>query len=122
MTSDLPFQPRRRHPRIGTGIFLILLGLFLALDNWHGAPLHDLGRHWPLILIAFGLGRLVDRGFFAPGPHAAILAGLYFELRELGHSTWTHRAWPLGLVWIGLILTARGLRPRPEPSCEWTHD
>ena len=109
-------------PRIGTGIFFILLGLLLALDQWHQLPIHDLARHWPLIIIAFGIGRMVDHGFFATGPHAAILVGLYFEVDALGHHEWIRHAWPLGLVWIGLIITLRALRPRPEPACEWFHE
>ncbi len=108
---------RRARRHLGTGIFLILLGLMLAATQWGGSPFYDLGRHWPLILIAFGLGRMVDRGLLHPFAHATILVGLYFELDSLGHYDWIHRAWPLGLVWIGLILTLRALRPRTEPFC-----
>lgn len=111
-----------RKRRMGTGIFLILLGALLALDQWHQVPFHDTARHWPLLLIAFGAGRLVDRGLFAPGPHAAILTGVYFELGVLGHHEWARHAWPLGLVWIGLIITLRSLRPRSEPACGWFHE
>lgn len=107
--------PARRH--LGTGVFFILLGSILALTQWSGSPLHGLGHHWPLILIAFGVARMVDRGLLHPYAHAAILVGLYFELDALGNYEWIHRAWPLGLVWIGLILTIRALRPRPEPFC-----
>ena len=112
----------RRRPRFGTGIFFILLGLVLALHQWDRLPIHDLSRHWPLILIALGLGRMVDRGFFATGPHIAILVGLYFELEAFGRHDWIHHAWPLGLVWIGLIITLRALRPRSSSACEWSHE
>jgi hypothetical protein len=128
MTPDSPdtsLRPEGRHrrhrPRLGTGIFFILLGLLLALDQWHQLPFHDTARHWPLIIIAFGIGRMVDRGPFATGPHAAILVGLYFEMEALGHHDWVRHAWPLGLVWIGLIITLRALRPQPAPPCEWFH-
>lgn len=86
----------RRRPRrhLGTGFFLILLGLILALTQWHGSPLHNLGLHWPLILIAFGFARMMDRGLLYPFAHTAILVGLYFELDSLGHYDWIHRAWP----------------------------
>ncbi|HZU52305.1 MAG TPA: DUF5668 domain-containing protein [Holophagaceae bacterium] len=114
---------RARRPRLGTGIFLILLGLLLALNQWHQLPFHDTTRYWPLILIAFGIGRMVDRGPFSPWPHAIILVGLYFELDALGHYDLIRHAWPLGLVWIGLIITLRALRPQPAPaSCEWFHE
>jgi uncharacterized integral membrane protein len=114
---------RTRRPRIGTGIFLILLGLLLALNQWHQLPFQGTVRYWPLILIAFGIGRMVDCGPFAPWPHALILAGLAFELDALGHHEFIRHAWPLGLVWIGLIITLRALRPKPAPaSCEWFHE
>lgn len=117
--STRPSGPQARRPRrhLGTGVFLILLGLILALTQWQGSPLHGIGHHWPLILIAFGVARMVDRGLLHPYAHAAILVGLYFELDALGNYDWIHRAWPLGLVWIGLILTVRALRPRTEPFC-----
>lgn len=108
------FPGRRPRRHLGTGVFLILLGLLLAADRWHGVPFHDLGRHWPLILIAYGLGRMVDRGLLHTSSHATILVGLWFELQANGHHDWIYRAWPLALVWIGLIMT---LRPRPEPFC-----
>lgn len=110
------FRTGRR--RLGTGIFLILLGLLLALDQWHQLPFHDTVRFWPLVLIAFGLGRMVDRGVFAPWPHAMILVGLYFELDALGYHHSIRHAWPLGLIWIGLIITLRAFRPQPAPFCE----
>ncbi|MBS1766202.1 MAG: hypothetical protein JST05_02195 [Acidobacteria bacterium] len=122
MNPDARPIRRRSHRHLGTGIFLILLGLMLAFENWNGTPFFELGRHWPLILIAFGVGRLVDRGPFAWGPHAAILVGLYFELDRLGHYEWIHRAWPLGFVWLGLILTLRGLRPHVSSASECFHD
>ncbi len=117
--SSAPMESCGRRPRrhLGTGVFLILLGLILALTQWQGGPIHDIGRHWPLILIAFGVSRMVDRGLLHPFAHAAILVGLYFELDALGGYGWIHRAWPLGLVWVGLILTVRALRPRTEPFC-----
>src|SRR5690242_16102496 len=110
-------RPRRRR-HLGTGVFLILLGLLLALDQWHQAPFHGLGHHWPLILIALGVGRMVDRGVLHAGSHLLILIGLYFELQNNGQHDWIYQAWPLGLVWIGLIMTLRALRSRPAPSCE----
>ncbi len=113
---------RDRRARLGTGIFFILLGLLLALEQGYQIPFHDFARHWPLILIAFGVARMVDRGLFATGPHAMVLVGLFFELDALGQHEWIRHAWPLGLIWIGLVITLRSLLRRPEPSCGWSHD
>lgn len=118
-----PFSKHRSsRPRFGLGIFFILLGILLVFNQWHPLPFHEGIRFWPLVLIAFGIGRMVDRGFFAWGPHAAILVGLYLELDALGNHEWIHRAWPLGLVWIGLIITLRSLRPRSAPSSECPYE
>ena len=109
------WREQRHHRRhLGTGIFLILLGLLLAFSQWGHAPFHDLGRHWPLILIALAAGRFVDRGFFHSGAHWLLLVGLYFELERNGQADLVHHFWPLGLVWIGLIMTLRALSPRPR--------
>lgn len=117
----VPDSLNRRRPRrhLGTGIFLILLGLILAFTQWHGSPIHGLGHHWPLIVIAFGLARMVDRGLLHPFAHAAVLVGLYFELDAIGNYDWIHRAWPLGIVWVGLILLLRAFRPQADsdPFC-----
>ena len=117
MNADPIPDLRRPRRHLGTGLFLILLGVLLALDQWGQVPFHGLGHYWPLILIAFGLGRMVDRGPLHAGAHWILLVGLYFELERNGHSEFVHRFWPLGLVWIGLIMTLRALRPRPEPFC-----
>ncbi|HEU4950359.1 MAG TPA: DUF5668 domain-containing protein [Holophagaceae bacterium] len=113
---------RRRGPRLGSGLFLIALGLILALHHWEDLPFHRAEALWPLILIAFGLSRMVDRGFLHWGGHAAIVTGVAFELQAFGYETWVHRLWPLGLVWVGIILTLRALLPRRGPSCGWLHD
>ena len=107
---------RERRPRrhLGTGIVLILVGLILAFDPWGHSPFHDIGRHWPLILVALGIGKLVDRGLLSTGAHWLLLVGLYFELHADARFAYLDRFWPLGLVWIGLIMTLRALRPRPR--------
>ena len=121
MNPDLTSGPdqetwRDRRPRrhLGTGVFLILLGLLLAWNQWNHAPFHDFGRYWPLILIALAVGKFVDRGLLSSGGHWMLLVGLYFELQANGQHELLHRFWPLGLVWIGLIMTLRALSPRPR--------
>lgn len=117
-----PRWRRRNRPRLGTGLFLIALGVLLALDQWHGSPFHRTSALWPLILIALGLSRMVDRGFLSWGAHALMVTGVAFELQALGHEVWVHRLWPLGVVWVGIIITLRALRARRTPGCEWIHD
>ena len=104
-------RPPRRH--FGMGIALILLGLLLAFAQWRMVPFDDFSSHWPLILVALGVGKLVDRGLLCTGAHWLILIGAFFELEQNGPSHLMHRIWPLGLVWIGLIMTLRALRSRP---------
>lgn len=130
MTPDTPTSPqddrrdrrRRRGPRLGTGLFLIALGLILAADQAHLIPFHRAAGFWPLILIALGLSRMVDRGLLCPSAHAVLGVGLIFELKALGYEEQVRHLWPLAVVWVGLILTLRALRARRDPSCGWLHD
>lgn len=113
---------RRRGPRLGTGLFLIALGLILAADQARLFPFHRAAGLWPLILIALGLSRMVDRGLLSPGAHALLAVGLVFELKAFGYGEQVRHFWPLGVVWVGLILTLRALRARRDPACGWLHD
>jgi predicted membrane protein len=55
---------RHRHHSAASGIIfgglIVAIGLFLLLDNLHIIRARDVWQFWPLILVAFGLARIVE--------------------------------------------------------------
>lgn len=105
-------------PRALLGFAVIALGVFLTLDNLGLLGLDTLFRHWPVLLIVFGISRLR----YSPGfgtilifAGAVLLARLYVYV-DLG------KLWPVLLLLLGAILVFRSFggggrrqrRPRSE--------
>ena len=108
------------------GTVLLVLGIFFALRNYDLAPisyyLYDVGDYWPVFLLAFGLGFVVqfffarhDWGLLIPGG-VLLFLGVMFLFRNLGLFYWWHFAdlWPVILILIGLAMVISGLRKRTE--------
>jgi hypothetical protein len=105
----------RRRGSVFGGLILILAGLlFLALEMSPGlAERIDLGRHWPLIIIAVG-GLFLLTAFAAP-PLAipgALIGGigslLYYQNLTNNWESWAY-AWALIPAFAGLGLVFQGL-------------
>ena len=94
---------------VAGGILIALGGLLLARNfNLLRIDLGDLiATWWPLILIAVGVRRLVERSFW-PGI-ALVAAGGVLQLLMLGWiDRWeVRRFWPLILIAIGLSMILR---------------
>jgi hypothetical protein len=107
-------EPRRQDRRILAGVVIILAGLSLLADRtgYHFQLLP--GRLWPLILIAFGVVRLTDRGRPDGSRRSArsgawfIFLGIWglvseFHLFGLDYNT----SWPLLVVAAGVLIVWR---------------
>jgi hypothetical protein len=115
-----PLHPNRHFV---VGVVILLLGLILLLDQIGFADASKIFRFWPLILIYFGVNRLVSCrdmvGRFWGGFLA--LLGLSFQLEELGLSRVRFGTiWPVFLICIGVLLVLRryenrGYYPPPPP-------
>jgi predicted membrane protein len=120
-TKALLRQRRRRHGSAGSrlffAIFLIAVGILLFLDNIGLIPVRNIWDYWPLILVAAGLGRLINCrhpqarliGFFL------VLFGALLLLVTL-HIVQIHTrdgSWPLALLLIafGVALLIKVLEP-----------
>ncbi|HEX9081568.1 MAG TPA: DUF5668 domain-containing protein [Holophagaceae bacterium] len=110
-------EPRRSlfTPKLVLGLGLIFLGLVLALDQlgwpraWHA--LH----YWPLLPAALGLAKLRQRGWAHLGGHAWLGLAIVGLASEFGRENLLDRWWPLFVVWAGLVVALRALRP-PQPK------
>ena len=111
-------KPRRgwkADSRLIPGLVIAALGVLLMLHNLGVLEIERLWRFWPLILIAFGLHRLLEqparrRGF----GFALLVIGIAFQLHyfgwmplNLGH---LEQYWPLILAVVGVLLIWRSRR------------
>jgi len=94
--------------RVLLGLALIGLGVVAFIHHLGYLDLALSGRLWPLALIFLGVLRLLARGPFHWGGHALVLGGLCWLAGAHGHQHLVHRFWPLILVWVGLVVLARG--------------
>jgi hypothetical protein len=111
---------RRAAGRVLLGLCVIAAGGAMLLGNLGLLQLDFSYRLWPLILVALGLAKLVEKGALSGGGHWLILLGLFLLAGFLEREDLIERWWPLAVIWIGLLVSARALvasRPKP-PVCE----
>jgi len=112
-------------PKLIFGLSLIGIGIAYTLDHLGYVDADQLVRFWPALLIAAGVGKLIDPGSSSSRFSGVILTGigalfladnldlLRFDFDDL---------FPLVLVLIGLRLVWIGLfprRPAAAPSAAW---
>jgi hypothetical protein len=109
------------------GVLILVVGVVLLFDQIGFVDADKIFMFWPLILIYFGVNRLVRHrgtvGWFWGG--FLVLLGISFQLQELGLSH-VHVAviWPAFLICAGILLILRryesrsrwDVPPMPGPS------
>ena len=71
--------------RLIPGLVIVVLGVLLMLDNLGVLEIERLWRFWPVILIAFGLHRLLEQPAQRRGFGLVLLVvGIVFQLRNFG--------------------------------------
>jgi len=122
-------DPLHQNRHFVVGVIILLLGLILLLDQLGFAEARKIFLFWPLILIYFGVNKLVAShdmvGRFWGGFLA--LLGMSFQLEELGLSRISFGTiWPVFLICVGVLLVLRhyesrgmfGYYPPPPPPPE----
>jgi len=111
-------SPRRRSRRALFGLSVIGLGALALLDNFHAFGMPMLRTFWPLIFVAWGLGRLVwsrDVSGRIFGLVMIAVGGL-MTAHNLGNDMLDMRQWwPVFIILIGASIVLRGL----FPSTRW---
>jgi len=112
---------RRRGTQGGlvAGIVIVAVGVILLLDQEGVVHAWDVWRFWPVVLIGFGLARMVRSGD-APDKLWGIIEigfGVIFLLGALGyrHFSFSH-TWPLLIVGVGLWLLYQKFGTPQAPS------
>ena len=100
----------RRHYRSGShglffGAIVVAIGCMLLLDNLGIVRFHDIWQYWPVLLVAFGVARIVDSrtpsGWIWGG--MVTLVGAFFLLDTLDIISFNFAMlWPVLLIAFGI--------------------
>jgi predicted membrane protein len=123
-----PTSPFRVTPQIILGLLIVAFGVILTLDNLDYLEAGEVLRYWPLLLVAFGLARLLGTnctsGRLSGG--VMIVIGLWLTADELVLFPLDfERWWPMILVAIGGLIVVRAIRgggERRGPEAQLTTD
>jgi predicted membrane protein len=107
---------RRRYRSGSHGIFfgaiVVAIGCMLLLDNLGIVRFHDVWQYWPVILIAYGVSRVVDS--HSPSGHVwggvVALIGAFLLLDNLDIISFNPDViWPMLLIAFGVTVLVRAL-------------
>jgi hypothetical protein len=100
METNMPRGSRANH--VVVGVWFVLAGVLLLLDQFDVIHVGGLGHLWPLLLLGLGIGKMVvatdSRG--RRGAYWLLVIGLWFTLNEFTVYR-AHDAWPLLVLAIG---------------------
>jgi predicted membrane protein len=107
---------RRQYRSGGHGIFfgaiVVIIGCLLLLDNMGIYRFHDVWQYWPVLLVAWGISRIVDShtlpGWIWAG--AITLIGAFLLLDNLNIIVFNFSfVWPVVLIAFGVSVLAQAL-------------
>lgn len=118
MRSHRFHSARHEHghgPRIGFGLFVILVGVLALLNNVGLFDVTGMLHFWPVTFVVAGV-LLLSRGGDVRrrvlGTGLLVLGGL-LVLRDAGYLSFDpHDLWPLALIFAGCMSIARAISPR----------
>ena len=119
---------RRRYHSGASGIFfgaiVVAIGCLLLLDNLGIVRFHDVWQYWPVLLVAWGVSRIVDSrtpsGWIGGGMVALVGAFLLLDRLDIIVFNWA-LVWPLILIAFGVSVLVRALeRNRFQPGAAGT--
>ncbi len=103
---------QRFYGTLGVGLFLLLTGIFLLLNNFEIFYTRNVWDYWPIIIIAIGLGRLFDAQYSWEYRKAVMILfwGAWFLISELHIFGLSYRnSWPIILIGIGISILWKSL-------------
>lgn len=96
---------RLPYSQLGVGIFLLIIGVALLLDNFDILNAGPVWHYWPVAFIAIGLGRLLDAQFAWEYRKASwwLFIGTWLLVSELHlFGLNYHNSWPILLIGFGI--------------------
>jgi predicted membrane protein len=107
----------RLTPQIVLGLLIVAFGIILTLDNLDYLEAGNILRYWPLLLVAFGVARVIGTDCTSSRVSGGlmIIIGLWLTADELlAIPIDFERWWPMILVGIGALIVFRALRGGEE--------
>ena len=99
---------------LGVGIFLLAAGIALMLDNFDIFNAGSVWHYWPIIIIAVGLGKLLDAEFAWEYRKACstLFIGSWLFISELHIFGFNyHNSWPILLIGVGIGMLWKSAYP-----------
>ncbi|HEY4209252.1 MAG TPA: DUF5668 domain-containing protein [Puia sp.] len=117
MTDDKEKYVGRTAGRVGAGLFVLLIGGLLLLDQM-GFPLPDWLFNWHMLLIVIGLFLGIRHGFRGGAWLILICVGTFFLVQDNYPSIPFRRfIWPCVLIFVGLLIMIS-----PRRRSRWRHE
>lgn len=125
--NTMPRSSLRVTPQIILGLLIVAFGVILTLDNLDYVEAGNILRYWPLLLVAFGLARIVGSDCTSGRVSGGIMVviGLWLTADDVwGVPIDFERWWPMFLVAIGGLIVLRALKGggQREPGAQTTTD
>jgi hypothetical protein len=105
---------RHSYAHLGVGIFLLIAGIALMLDNFDIFNTQSVWHYWPVIILAVGFGKLLDAQF--PWEFRKAFSTLFIgswllisELHIFGLDY--HNSWPILLIGVGISMLWKSAYP-----------
>jgi Domain of unknown function (DUF5668) len=114
---------RRSSNQAVVGVVMIVIGVLFMLDNFDILRVGAVWQFWPVILIAMGIGKTLDRRPSRRHSGAwLVMVGTWLQLNVLGILDWGE-SWPLLIVAVGISMVLRAIdgEDRPEIAATDQH-
>jgi len=111
--NTMPKSTIRVTPQIILGLLIVAFGVILTLDNLDYVEADDILRYWPLLLVAFGLARVLNSDCTSSRVSGGIMViiGLWLTADDLwGLPIDIALWWPMFIVAVGALIVFRAMR------------
>ncbi|MBN1398113.1 MAG: hypothetical protein JXA06_08810 [Bacteroidetes bacterium] len=110
--------------QLGVGVFILIVGVILLLNNFNVLDTASAWDFWPVILIIIGLGKLLD----ARLPHEyhkgfwMLFLGTWFLISELHIFGLDYSdSWPILMIGIGIGILWKSFYPSQKTAEDHCH-
>jgi hypothetical protein len=110
----MELDKRHFYGRLGVGLFLLFAGIALMLDKFDIFNAGPVWHYWPIIIIAVGLGRLLDAQLAWEYRKACwiLFIGAWLFISELHiFGLDYHDSWPILLIGVGIGMLWKSAYP-----------